>query len=391
MKTKEQVIVLLYYLIAFNLIYSTFSEELLDLDGKLDNIIQEQIESTNQNTKKETKSEEITDSIKDLLEDKNDNTNNGLKDNELVEIKISDNNSLANESSYDNNNNISNKTPLKNGYKFNSSLIDQFQNQVNNVASSPNQIFNDYNQYNQYNPTNDKFMYSNINMMLGSSSYPQNNQITNTNNIQNHNSEGEILSKPNKLNSTSSIKSVKINPELQRIRRLFEIKIKNTNSKNYFSKSILNNDSTILKHVYLGSNSPLEKTWKYDVENESFIVPSEVQNEDDWNKFLRILSLLDSMEFDNVSEKEQRKIISIANPPIVMSNEKPQESGNLTSINIDKQVSDEKERLKKEEKMDDSENISFISLNSRLKKRRNRNNNEGDNKIVNPPNFLMDI
>lgn len=108
-------------------------------------------------------------------------------------------------------------------------------------------------------------------------------------------------------------------------------KIDKNNKNSVISKSSINfntkTEDIISKNVYIGMNSPLEETWKFNVDEDRFIIPNEILNEDDWNKYLRIISILNSMNFsenlnlDNSKEtyKLNTKNKTINNPPIIES------------------------------------------------------------------------
>jgi hypothetical protein len=374
MKAKQQVIILLLYLITSNLVTPILSEQSIDLDLKLDSIIKDHVENENDVSnaimrEKENKGDEITDSIKDLLESESSYTSNNDNNNNFVSNNSID--SINNKNAENANLNIdTNNISINLLSKFENYPIQNFRFkqiiQLNNQNNTINPLYN-----NNTNQNISQIISNNISNSTNLSLIANNQKITKSNN-------NEIKNLKEKRNTSTT------EFESNRIRKLFEKKIKKINSKNYFSKSVLNNDTTIFKHVYLGNNSPLEKTWKYDVEREVFIVPSEVQNEDDWNKFLRILSLLDSMNFENFSEKDQRKSIYITNPPIVLTGELVN-NGDVKHINSISSMSGKESHEKYKKEGDDS--MSFLSIGV-TKKRRNRHE---DNKIINPPNFLMDI
>lgn len=108
-------------------------------------------------------------------------------------------------------------------------------------------------------------------------------------------------------------------------------KIDKNNKNSVISKSSINlntkTEDIISKNVYIGMNSQLEETWKFNVDEDRFIIPNEILNEDDWNKYLRIISILNSMNFsenlnlDNSKEtyKLNTKNKIINNPPIIDS------------------------------------------------------------------------
>lgn len=124
-----------------------------------------------------------------------------------------------------------------------------------------------------------------------------------------------------------------------------ESKIKDINNKNVISKSSISVEDIISKNVFIGDNSPLEDFWKFNVDEDKFIIPNEVLNEDDWNKYLRILSILNSMQFtDNTEEvkdanfqkNNQKNIINskelINNPPILTTEKEINISENKDNI-----------------------------------------------------------
>ena len=235
--------------------------------------------------------------------------------------------------------------------------VAQSSNLENNITDIIKNLLNSKNDFN-INKNSDN---SNL---LNNSSKPQilTNKLDNNNNASNIKINIQI--NKNDKNKNSVLDNV--NPEIIRIKRLFENKIKLINKRNSLSKSTLDNSQTILKHIYLGENSPLESMWKFDTEKEKFIIPSEIQNEDDWNKYLRIISLLNSMSFSKDDVKNETPII---NPPIIYTEgEKKINSFQITSNFVPK-----------------GKSKNFYSFKSQDVE------NKTNQKIENPPNFLFDV
>lgn len=389
-------ILLFQFLISIDKHSCSQLESELDLDMKLDNIINENkpnILSLNQisndNISKYIALEpDITDSIKDLLTNEN-KINNNITQVDSVNNNIKNFNNFINRDSYNNNiytNSNNYYSPIYN--QLSSFQMSGFKSDSNNYSNLNSNYPNTYNLNNNLN---------NFNNLLNLNQSGYKNEIVKTNtSIPNDYS--------NRANKDAVFKSLSNNPikskkksskEIDNIKNLFEKKINKINAKNYFSKSEIAEDNAIFKHIYLGSNSPLEKSWKYDLEKNKFIAPNEVLNEDDWNKFLRVLSLLDSMDFNENSEKNSNDKNNniIINPPIIDYLEDKER------INFDdRKTANNKEVLK--------DDMSFLSVSSHEfkdsdnsdNKNRNYNDHNNSNKkragfksIKNPPNFIIDI
>lgn len=198
-------------------------------------------------------------------------------------------------------------------------------------------IFSLLNKYDGKNIDNSVDILSKVDELINENTIIHNKQKENISNL-----EIDLLMNDNKnsinINSNTNNNSKLFNENRnvkesrnEKIDSKFINKIDKNNENSVISKSSINLNSKtediISRNVYIGINSPLEETWKFNVDEDRFIIPNEILNEDDWNKYLRIISILNSMNFsENLNldnSKEASKINNknkiINNPPIIDS------------------------------------------------------------------------